>query len=94
MFWQALHDAYFEDFLKLKNSEEAPLLHSLRELIRKQLMTAHACKERPPKFSFLSPRFLTAGAIVYLAASLWICSQIPWLGIPLLLAPLLLLFLC
>lgn len=93
MFWQALHDTYLENFLKLKKSEEDAHLIRLRELVRKQLMAHHAGPERVLRWPRLSPRVLGAGAVVYLAASLWLSFQLPWVGIPLLLAPLLLLFL-
>lgn len=94
MFWQALHDAYLEDFLKLKPSEESSQLQRLRETVRKQLMAGHACQKSPRRWPVLSPGVLGAVAVVYLAASLWLCFQLPWVGIPLLLMPLLLLFLC
>ena len=93
MFWQALHDAYLEDFLKLKKSEEDAPLIRLREMVRTKLMSAPVGPERVRRWPFLSPRVLGAGAVVYLAASLWLCFLLPWVGIPLLLAPLLLLFL-
>ena len=90
-FWQSLHDAYLEDFLKLKETEKDSQLWRLRELVRSKLMEKQGGQDASPRFR-LSPPLLGAASALYLIAALWISFQEPLLGIPLLLAPLALLF--
>ena len=93
-FWQSLHDAYLEDFLKLKDTDRESHLWKLRELVRTRLMEKQKAHEaaRRPDFR-LSPSLLVTASVLYLLAVLWICFQSPLIGIPLLLAPLAFLFL-
>lgn len=92
-FWQSLHDAYLEDFLKLKDAEQNPQLWRLRELVRERLMEQQNALTAvgKPRFRF-SPSFLGAASVLYLVAALWLCFQNPLIGVPLLLAPLAFLF--
>ena len=93
-FWQSLHDAYLEDFLKLKDTDRESHLWKLRELVRTRLMEKQKAQEEARRPGFrLSPSLLVTASVLYLLAVLWICFQSPLIGIPLLLAPLAFLFL-
>jgi hypothetical protein len=90
-FWQALHDAYLGDFLKLKEGDKGSQLWQLRELVRGKLMEGPGGQDASPRFR-LSPPILGAASALYLIAALWMSFQNPLIGIPLLLAPLVFLF--
>ena len=92
-FWQSLHDAYLEDFLKLKNTDRESHLWRLRELVRTTLVEKQNTQEEASRPRFrLSPPLLGMASVLYLLAALWICFQNPLIGVPLLLAPLAFLF--
>lgn len=90
-FWQALHDAYLGDFLKLKEEDKGSQLWQLRELVRGKLMEGQAVQDTSPRFRLSHP-ILGAASALYLIAALCISFQNPLIGIPLLLAPLVFLF--
>jgi len=91
-FWQALHDAYLEDFLKLKDTEKDSRLWLLRELVRARLTEKQDAQDTAGRSRRISPPLLGAASVLYLIAALWICFQSPLIGVPLLLAPLAFLF--
>ena len=88
-FWQALRDAYLDDFLRLKEAEQSPQLWRLRELVRERLLEKQDAQDTAGRSRFrISPPLLGAASVLYLIAALWICFQSPLIGVPLLLAPL------
>ena len=92
-FWQALRDAYLDDFLRLKEAEQSPQLWRLRELVRERLLEKQDAQDTAGRSRFrISPPLLGAASVLYLIAALWICFQSPLIGVPLLLAPLAFLF--
>ena len=92
-FWQSLHDAYLEDFLKLKDTDRDSHLWLLRELVRTRLTEKQDVQDAADRSRFrLSPSLLGVASVLYLIAALWICFQSPLIGVPLLLAPLVFLF--
>lgn len=92
-FWQSLHDAYLEDFLKLKDTDRDSHLWLLRELVRTRLTEKQDVQDAADRSRFrLSPPLLGVASVLYLIAALWICFQSPLIGVPLLLVPLVFLF--
>ena len=92
-FWQSLHDAYLEDFLRLKDTDRDSQLWLLRNLVRAKLTEKQDAQDAAGRSRFrISPSFLGIASVLYLIAALWICLQSPLFGVPLLLAPLAFLF--
>jgi len=92
-FWQSLHDAYLEDFLKLKDTDRDSHLWLLRELVRTRLTEKQDVQDAAVRSRFrISPSLLGVASVLYLIAALWVCFQSPLIGVPLLLAPLVFLF--
>jgi len=88
-FWQSLHDAYLEDFLRLKDTDKDSHLWRLRELVRARIMEKQDAQDAAVRCRFrISPSFLCVASVLYLIAAFWICFQSPLIGVPLLLAPL------